>query len=300
MEDLLRNGEIKKVKKNLIERVCISHSIDSMADELQEDIRERISRKIRAANYRLYLIRLTSVAATIAILVFLGAYFYMQETFSSDFQVKIETTDGEIRELILPDQSKVLLNAGSIIEYHSKFCKNREVKLSGEAFFDVTHDSIYPFTVRYGKLNVKVYGTKFNVQSYDELLNTAVTLVEGRVSIKDCQEPRSEEIYLNPGEQAVYNRENNTLIKRPIDADLYISWMDGDLYFEKNNFDEVAAILSRRFKKEFVITSDKLKKITFTGQFKSGNTLDEILHIISWDNRIRYSIKNDSVYVYEK
>lgn len=300
MEDLLRNGEIKKVKKNLIERVYISHSIDSMADELQEDIRERISRKIRAANYRLYLIRLTSVAATIAILVFLGAYFYMQETFSSDFQVKIETTDGEIRELILPDQSKVLLNAGSIIEYHSKFRKNREVKLSGEAFFDVTHDSIYPFTVRYGKLNVKVYGTKFNVQSYDELLNTAVTLVEGRVSIKYCQEPRSEEIYLNPGEQAVYNKENNTLIKRPIDADLYISWMDGDLYFEKNNFDEVAAILSRRFKKEFVITSDKLKKITFTGQFKSGNTLDEILHIISWDNRIRYSIKNDSVYVYEK
>ncbi|SEF97980.1 FecR family protein [Parabacteroides chinchillae] len=296
MKEIMKNTE---EESRFTKRIQISSSVESVAEELKEDIRSRVIHKIKGARRHSIFVKLISVAAVVAVLVSVGAFFYLHDINSSGDLVRVEVMNGETKELILPDKSKVILNAGSAIEYNSAFCKNRNINLSGEAYFEVTHDSDHPFIVTCEALKVCVYGTKFNVQSYNESLNTAVTLLEGQVGVRDLAN-KMEETVLVPGEQLLFNKENNKFLKRQIETDPYTSWLKGEIYFEKNNFNEIAAILGRHFKKEFVIASNNLKKITFTGQFKSTDSLEEILHIISWDNRIRYNIKNDSVFVYEK
>ncbi|RHJ94223.1 DUF4974 domain-containing protein [Bacteroides sp. AM07-16] len=299
MEKPSKNSEIKQEKNDIVERINVFSSVDSLAENLKEDIRERTFHKINRARRHSFIFKITAAAAVVVILISLSTYFYIDNRMIPDMLVQVNAMDGEIKELFLPDSSKVVLNSGSSIEYNANFHKNRNVKLSGEAYFEVTHDKKYPFIVNCGTLDVQVYGTKFNVQSYKESLNTAVTLVEGKVGINDS-ERKLEQIVLKPGEQVLYNKKNNNFLKREIDTGLYTSWLDGELYFEKNNFTEIAAILSYRFNKKLIVTSDNLKQLTFTGQFKATDSLDEILHIISWDNRIKYDMRNDSVFIYEK
>lgn len=297
MEELLKDENEKKQENAFVERVCISPSVELIAGELKEEIRKLLLWKIAKAERRIWLWRVASIAAVVLLFFSTGIYWWQNHSSSTGMMVEITATDGETKEVILPDQSKVLLNSGSTVRYENGFEKKRNIFLSGEAFFNVKHDTNHPFIVHCEVVSVKVYGTRFNVQSYTGCPVTEVTLVEGRISVSDDEEAS---LYLIPGEQAVYNKDNKKISKWEIDPWKYTCWTEGIIYFEKNNLEKVAFILSNRFKKTIHITSDKLKTITFTGEFKAGDALEDILHIITWGRPIGYHIQGDDVYLYEK
>src|SRR5690606_24289275 len=111
---------------------------------------------------------------------------------------------GKRFNLILSDGTMVYLNSGTSIKYPVKFPNkgNRQVYLSGEAFFEVTENKEKPFIVATDDgMKVKVLGTSFNVKSYPEDGNIETTLIKGKV--RNMEQNLSKEVDLSPSEKAI-------------------------------------------------------------------------------------------------
>ena len=179
-------------------------------------------------------------------------------------------------QVMLADGTKVWLNSASRLIYPQSFMgKERRVVLSGEAFFDVAHDAERPFIVETSRMNVKVLGTRFNVNDYDDNEEVSTTLVNGSVEIVSGGQ---QAFRLVPGEQA-YGKENE-LEKREVNVRLYTSWIDGKFLFNNTELEEIAKQISRWYDVEFVFDDEEIKDYKFSGfipRYESITNLFEIL-----------------------
>ncbi|NMN36054.1 FecR family protein [Pedobacter sp. SG918] len=140
----------------------------------------------------------------------------------------LTTPKGGQYRITLADGTKVWLNAASSISYPSAFAgKERRVVVHGEAYFEVAHNAQKPFIVSTDKQDIKVLGTTFNVNAYENEGVTVTTLVHGRVQLNGPN--ISKPAYLNPGEQSVLNQYAFQI--RPVDVSLNTSWKDGEFIF---------------------------------------------------------------------
>lgn len=146
--------------------------------------------------------------------------------------------EGKDHRMTLPDGTEVWLNANSSITYPEKFDgKMRMVKITGEVYFKVKHDSSHPFVVGAGEIETKVLGTEFNVEAYSQSA-PHVTLVEGSVEVScpaDAGETLSEVI--SPGEDA--SVEGGRLIVSEVNVDDVICWRDGIEYFDDATLEDI-------------------------------------------------------------
>lgn len=139
---------------------------------------------------------------------------------------EISTHNGETREVTLPDSSKVLLNAGSVIIFPERFSAlERTVFLSGEAIFKVTHNQNIPFTVNTSDLAIRVHGTTFNVNAYPESGSTAATLCEGSVSA--TLNSSGESFLMVPNERLSYDRTTGEATVTHVNAAEDTAWKRG-------------------------------------------------------------------------
>ena len=138
--------------------------------------------------------------------------------------------NGKQFNIVLSDGSNVHLNSGSSIKYPVNFLKGqqRQVFLTGEAFFDVVHDQEHAFVVNAQDLDIHVYGTKFNVSNYPEDRDTEVVLVEGSVGLRESNLEKADnaEVYLKPGYMGIYNRSDNNISQEEVNTSIYTSWMN--------------------------------------------------------------------------
>lgn len=148
-----------------------------------------------------------------------------------------------IIDMTLGDGSKVWLNSGSSITYPVVFVGGeRRVNVVGEAYFEVVHDDTKPFYVTHGEMQVRVLGTHFNVDSYDDEDFIRVTLLEGKVDVK----AEGETVILKPGEQAEINPVRHQLQKlEDINIDAVIAWKNGRFIFQRDDIRTVMRQLSR-------------------------------------------------------
>lgn len=281
----------------IIEKIHVSSEVDVIAKVMKEEIRNNLNRKIDKSNQRTFWLKTISVAASFAIIAGIFATYYFSKNLYSEKNtlVKIEAGKNEKPHFSLPDGTKVYLNSNSVLIYPCKFDKNRKVNLIGEAYFEVTHDKKSPFIVQSGQVKILVYGTKFNVQSYNQNKNVEVTLLEGSVGVNTGNSGK--ETHLLPGQQAVYDKLKNQITQRKVDTEFYTSWVNKDYNFNEKTFAEIATTLEQRFNIKIKIESEKLKSMKFTGEFKSGDSLKDILDIITFDKRIEYEINQDIVYI---
>jgi len=198
----------------------------------------------------------------------------------------------------LPDGSKVWLNSASSLKYPVKFdADQRIVQLEGEAYFEVNRGS-KQFVVKAGDVEVKVLGTKFNLNAYADDEVIATTLVEGKVSM--IGKNIHAEAVLTPHKQAVYNRNNNNIIVRPVDIDKYIAWKDGKFYFEKEDLGKILIRLARWYDIEVQYEHPSLKQKTFTGMALKDKSIDYILNLISKTTNVHYEINNNRITIMKK
>lgn len=187
---------------------------------------------------------------------------------------------GKRSRLTLADGSKVWLNSGSVLEFPSQFSDNkREIKLtSGEMYVNVVQDNEKPFHVNTGNINVKVYGTSFNISNYSDT-EQSVILVEGKISLQLSD--KNEELFLQPNEQAIYNQSDQLFEKREIDVSQHISWKYGYLLFDKTPMTEVLQNIGRYYNLSFNFDNDiNLQNRTCTGKIHLSENLDNVMSII--------------------
>ena len=198
-------------------------------------------------------------------------------------------------QVVLADGTKVWLNSASRLIYPQSFMgKERRVVLSGEAFFDVTHDAERPFVVETSRMNVKVLGTRFNVNDYDDNEEVSTTLVNGSVEIVSGDQ---QAFRLVPGEQA-YGKENE-LENREVTVRLHTYWIDGKFLFNNTELEEIAKQISRWYDVEIFFSSESVKKVRFTGAIVKFKPLEDLVRMIESTSQVRFSVKGRTIVISE-
>ncbi len=185
---------------------------------------------------------------------------------------------GKRSSIVLSDGSKVWLNSGSILEFPATFKgKTREIVLAqGEMYIEVAHDVKKRFQVHTSVFDVNIYGTKFNISTYNDSPKSIV-LAEGRVSLKSF---KGDEFFLSPNQQAIYS-ESGKFITKKVDASQYTSWKNGYLTFDKTPMPEVLRQIGRYYNLDFNYENDiNLQKRTCSGKIYLSENLDNVMTTI--------------------
>ena len=204
-----------------------------------------------------------------------------------------ETAYG-VRSLIqLSDGTKVWLNSGTKLTYPDEFTgKTREVKLEGEAFFQVESDLDHPFYVDLNGFKVKATGTRFNISNYPEDKDISAYLDHGKITLVSSGEgkPEIQVKQLNEKELLVLNKAQRQYDLQQVDGKKQTAWMDGALIFKNDNTHDVGTRLGRWFNAEIVFDDDLQKSgYVFTATFKH-ESLEEALKLLSYSSPITYKI----------
>lgn len=200
----------------------------------------------------------------------------------------LTTPIGGQYQVILPDGTKVWLNAASSLKYPAKFSdEERRVELTGEAYFEVSRiksasvkNRQLPFFVKTANQEVEVLGTHFNINAYADERATKTTLLEGSVRVSyssDANPIRS--VLLKPNQQSVIKIGNSSAIVNSVDPSSIIAWKNGLFDFQDRTLEEVMRQLARWYNLE-VVYEGAVPQMEFFGKIRRSNKLSEVLHIL--------------------
>ncbi len=235
---------------------------------------------------------------------------------------EITTKNGSKTNLVLPDGTKVWLNAGSKLTYNNDIfgIELREVNLIGEAFFDVTKNPEKPFVIHTQKMDIKVLGTAFNVRCYPNERKTETSLLRGRIEVTLKDRPK-EKIYLSPNEkltllngnivtdEPVANKKvkhRTELIEPTVtighithkltDSTIIIetSWIENKLEFRSESFEDVASKMEKWYGVKINIQDERLKQEHLTGSFET-ETVDQALSALQYTTKFNFSINKNAI-----
>ena len=267
------------------ERIAVMNTVDTEAslDQFKSAIREK-EKKAKRKSISIRWGRYATVAAAFLTgLVFAGGIAWgLLSNKLSDYEVI--TAAGQRAQTVLPDGSKVWLNASSKIVYHnSLWSSDRQIDLSGEAYFEVESDKEHPFIVKTKQLTVEATGTAFNVNAYAPDHVAAVTLVKGKVAVTLDQKKT---ISLSPGEKIDYNLATSLYNVNKTNTYKWCSWKDGILIFRDDPLEYVFKRLGQTYNVEFILKDAELGKYSYKATFE-GESLNEILRLLEMSAPIR-------------
>ena len=312
-----RNELLQWLETDDAHKQCLSEMADCwatahvplFASDMKADFQKHIDPAIPSEkNHWLNFRFLGKVAASVLIVVSVGtASYYIGTRHNQPKSAALayfETTTpmGAQTKVVLPDQSVVWVNAGSTLRYGSDFNTNgRSVQLDGEAYFEITRDSLKPFIVKSKKLDIKVLGTRFNVKAYGMDEMTDVTLVSGKVNVSLRDEvAHAGDVTLTPNRKLSFNKQTNKVRVSEVDAKDALSWMDGSLKFSEQPFMSIAKDLERKFNVRIRVESDLLRKEIFSGSFTKDYSLDKILREVDVDHKYVWTRSGDEIIIKDK
>lgn len=236
-------------------------------------------------------------AAAVLVLVFLsGMWMGNFSSFFANDQVytTVISPKGSRTQVVLPDSTCVWLNSGAEIRYPTSFeRKTRDVYIVGECFFDVTKDQQKQFVVHAEKVDVRVFGTQFNVRENENSDQVDVALIEGKVKIFGKQSQPL--IELKAGEQFSLIEGKGT-VKEVRNIDRLVAWKDQMLIFENDPLENVIRTLESWYGVNFSVDSQMLTKHSYTFKVKT-ESLSDVLDLISVITPIEYKIDGDKVMI---
>lgn len=210
-----------------------------------------------------------AAVAILPLLAVVGYLIYRPSEARDIADVTISTSFGCLSSMVLPDGTKVWLNANSSLQYDPMMDGEvRNVVLLGEAYFDVKADAQHPFNVTTPYMTVTATGTEFNVNAYDS--SASVTLVEGKVNVG----MESNSMTLNPGEHLAV-ADGRPTISNHINTEKYCCWRNGTLIFEDEPLFNICNRLQQIYDVEFDIAPE-LKERTFR-MILNGENISEVV-----------------------
>ena len=245
------------------------------------------------------------VAAVLVLsVIFSGVYIQMtndrkgqilSNTASLPIYHEIKAAFGTQAKVELADGTVVFLNSGSKLRFPQTFDnqKQRKVLLDGEGNFAVTKNPDQPFIVQVNKLDIKVLGTVFNVEAYNDNPSVNIALVEGSVLLQEQSENGNKDLMiLSPNQVATLNKSDNVISKTDVtDLYKYTAWINGRIVFYNDPIETVVNRLGKWYNVDIVIADKRLKDYSFTGTF-IDESLEQILNILSLTSPMTYDIKS--------
>ena len=202
----------------------------------------------------------------------------------------------QIQEVELSEGSRVTVNSNSKLTYPKKFQKDkREVKLAGEAFFEVTKDPERPFIINAGDVRVEVLGTSFNVKAYENQEHVEVTVSTGKVAVYSMDNP-DEQAVLVKGQKAIFYK-SSTKIEATLNEDInFASWKTKQIIFEDTPMPEVIRVINEIYKSDVKLVGDQLNDCPVTTTFDS-QSLESILNVLESTLNLSIEEKGNSIEV---
>lgn len=280
-------GEFKNLLTNDWENTSYSGNDKERLGKILQKLHAQIKpvrkiEKIRERFMRVAVVLLLPALITIGAL----SYLLIEKTNTAEAWAEIHSPVGTRTRFQLPDGSKGWLNSGSTIKYPVSFSK-RQVEVTGEALFDVTHKNSSEFRVITPYFDVKVLGTRFDIIAYENDETAEVILERGKVQVLDKSNKLKSE--LAPDEHFVYNKNTKQSIKKAIDSGSYINWTEGVLIFKNEPMSEIVRRLGRKYNADIILGDEALKSLVFRATFQD-ESLDEICKMLSEVAPIEYKI----------
>jgi len=214
----------------------------------------------------------------------------------------MSTPKGREFQIVLPDGTKVWLNAASSIKYPTVFNSGlRVVEVTGEAYFEVAHQADkkgqrIPFIVHTSRMTIEVLGTHFDVNAYADEPYTKTTLLEGSVVANEKNSRQVETI--KPGEQAfVSNTAGSELRVRPADVDKAVAWKNGLFQFDDDQLEAILRQVSRWYDIDIQCAADK-KGLRFNGVISRRSNVKAIMDLLSATGVVNFKIENEKLIAY--
>ncbi|WP_319589403.1 FecR domain-containing protein [uncultured Draconibacterium sp.] len=208
--------------------------------------------------------------------------------------IKVVMPYGQQTSLQLPDGTTVYVNAGSQLSFPVSFDgKQREVYLTGEAFFNVVKDKEHPFIVNTPDIEIVVTGTEFNVSSYSDDNFTQTVLVEGAVSVRK-NELFGKRVDILPGESAFFDKESKSINTSKVDIEQYTSWIHGYIICKNDPVNEVIKKVGRYYNRDIKVM-DNLSGITFSGKLDLKEDVQNVLGSIAYTSSITFETESDII-----
>lgn len=214
-----------------------------------------------------------------------------QKKDSVEFNTLTVPVGAEYR-LVLADGTRVYLNAGSELRFPVSFpADNREVYLTGEAYFEVAKDSERTFKVHTEVMTTIVLGTSFGVRAYPDQELAMATLAEGRLKV-DCGQM---EYDLSPGKQVRFDKRTNEGQLLEVDVEQYVSWKDGYYCFDGMALEEVMEMLSVWYGFEVEYVDAEVRRYLLTGRLKRYEDYGYLLRKFNETGGIRLELEGNMV-----
>ncbi len=264
---------------------------DAEKEKLRAEILESI--KIEKRSTALPWFRIAA-----SVVVFFGlstAVWFMGDSWFGPEYVAVSTGVGETKEIKLEDGTMIHLNAVSTLEYPNTFDRDeRNVRLTGEALFNVSKDAERPFTVETGEVTTTVLGTIFNVDAYKAQSSISVSLLEGSVRVNGVGITE----IIQPGEQANFDLTEGSMEVASFDVSAILAWQDGDVVLDNNSFKDVASVVSRKYGVDIKFDRPEIANFKVSGRFQDPE-LQTLMESICAAKALKYKkVDDNTILVY--
>ena len=311
--DCRRGGALNRHLQRLSNHFSAPALNYEMAVPEQEEI-------IAARRYRPVYRLLLPMAGIAAAVMLIFSFLHLQEPKGKTertAQNTVSTKPGSKSKIQLPDGSQVWLNSDSRMSYDESFQGlNREVHITGEAYFDIAKDKDHPFIIHAGSIDVKVLGTSLNIRNYTNEKNTEAVLIRGSIEVTLRSNP-DKKIILQPNEKLVVQNGKAVILKgmAPAAPDksnepvmtlgkahfqekdstaMDILWVKNKLAFDQETLEDVARKMERWYAVKVVITDEKLKHTEYSAVFED-ESLRQVMEALRMTGNFRYSISKKEV-----
>ena len=242
-----------------------------------------------------YRLRRISIAAASVIVCMLAAYLVnykfdgkdeLAKQVENTQTIEVNTGTAQRKTIQLPDGTQVWLSPSTLLEYPSVFeGDTREVKLSGEAFFEVAHDASHPFIITSDNIQTKVLGTSFNIQAYHNQKNIAVMVVTGKVKISNlgALKNKTDNIEIAANQKAVFDKNTDRFIKEDADtvaAPNMLKRKKGEFVYKNERLQKLIDDLQEYFGADIQV-AEAIKECKVTANFYVTDDLQGILEPVA-------------------
>ncbi len=230
---------------------------------------------------------------------------------------------GSISKMVLSDGTQITLNAGSKIKFNSGFGKkNRDIFLSGEAFFKVKRFEKLPFIVHAENMEIKALGTEFNVTAYPDENKVEALLIEGKISVQAIIKDERSSVILEPNQRIIYQKDGENLvleknkkhkpnelnssssqsgkkqriteIEKSFNPEALVSWKEDNWLINNEKLKDLAIKLERKYDVKIIFTEEALMNFRFSGTLRN-ETLEQVLEVIKLTSPVLYEVNGKSV-----
>ena len=275
--------------ENNVREFMALHKLNDISLLNQADNRADNQKKKRTVSFRKIGYELAKIAAIL--IIFWGGTKLFETNTTEESIITYQTLyvpAGQRAELILPDSTRVWLNAHSKLIYPVSFGKgNRQVELNGEAYFDVVHNEKQPFIVKTRQMDIQVLGTEFNVTSYSS--DFEVSLLRGCIELSS---PNLSSTYRMKEKEHIKLKNNKLIINNITDYD-YFRWKEGLICFNNESVATIIEKLKLYYDINIETHNKKFLNSRYSGKFRTKDGIEQVLKVLQIEHKFSYTKNND-------